>query len=113
MPISQEQAAEQARIAHALGQVGFVLPGSLTERRLTCTHQGCHCHNDPPVLHGPYFQWSRKVRAKTVSTTLSPAQVEEYRPWFDNERHLRGLVRELEALSLSVIEVDPRTPRRR
>lgn len=113
MPISPEQADEQARIAEALGKVGFVLPGTLLERRLTCTHTGCRCHGDPPILHGPYFQWSRKVRAKTVSTTLSPEQVDDYRPWFDNERHLRALVHELETLSLAVIEADSRTPRRR
>lgn len=113
MPINPEQANEQARIAEALAKVGFVLPGTLLERRLTCTHTGCHCHDDPPALHGPYYQWSRKIRAKTVSTTLSPDQVDDYRPWFDNKRHLRALVHELEALSLAIIQADPRTPRRR
>lgn len=113
MPISSEQAAEQARIAGELAKVGFVLPGSLTERRLACTHAGCHCHDEPPMLHGPYFQWSRKVAAKTVSKTLSAEQVEEYGPWIDNEKRLRALVRELETLALSVLESDPRTPKRR
>ncbi|MDA8314566.1 MAG: hypothetical protein M0010_05250 [Actinomycetota bacterium] len=113
MPVSKAQEKEQARLAHALSSVGFVLPGSLTERRFTCTHAGCHCHADPPVLHGPYFQWSRKVAAKTVSQTLSLEQVEEYREWFDNEKRLRLLVHDLEALSLSILASDPRTPRRR
>ncbi|MGH8296393.1 MAG: DUF6788 family protein [Steroidobacteraceae bacterium] len=113
MLISPEQAAEQARIAEALANLGFVLPGTLLERRLTCTHAGCRCHGDPPALHGPYFQWSRKLRAKTVSTTFSPEQVADYRPWFDNERQLRALVRELQTLSLAVVEADVRTPRRR
>jgi hypothetical protein len=90
-----------------------VLPGSLTERRLACTHAGCHCHDEPPKLHGPYFQWSHKVAAKTVSKTLSAEQVEEYRPWIDNEKRPRALVRELETLALSVLDSDPRTPKRR
>ena len=93
--------------------MGFVLPGSLTERRFACTHAGCHCHADPPVLHGPYLQWSRKVAGKTLSRTLSPEQVADYRGWFDNERRMRALVHELEDLSLSIIDADPRTPRRR
>lgn len=113
MALSQQQRREQARIAKALGEMGFALPGSLTERRLTCTHAGCHCHADPPVLHGPYSQWSRKVAGKTVSRTLGPEQVADYQEWFDNERRLRALVRELEDLSLSIVESDPRTPRRR
>jgi len=93
--------------------VGFVLPGSLTERHLTCTHAGCHCHDDPPQLHGPYWYWTRKVNAKTVSRVLSPDQVEEYRPWMDNQRRLRVLVRELEQLGVQIVEDDPRRPRRR
>ena len=113
MAVSPKQLDEQARIAKALGEMGFALPGSLTERRFTCTHAGCHCHAEPAVLHGPYVQWSRKVAGKTVSRTLSSEQVDEYRPWFDNERRLRVLVHELEALSLSVVDADPRTPRRR
>jgi hypothetical protein len=111
--VSPRQRKEQARIATALGEMGFVLPGSLTERYFSCTHAGCHCHADPPALHGPYVQWSRKVAGKTTSRTLSPEQVADYQEWFDNERRLRALVHELEELSLSVVEADPRTPRRR
>ena len=113
MPVRPSQRDEQVRIANELGKMGFVLPGSLTERRFACTHAGCHCHGDPPVLHGPYTQWSRKVGGKTTSRTLSAEQVADYGPWFDNERRLRALVRDLELLSLSIIEADPRTPRRR
>ena len=113
MTPNPEQRAEARRITKEIAKVGFVLPGSLTERRLTCIHGGCHCHDDPPQLHGPYWYWTRKVRAKTVSRVLSPEQVEEYRPWMDNERRLRALVRELEQLGLTIVEGDPRTPRRR
>ena len=112
MLVSPRQNEEQAAIARALGEMGFVLPGSLTERSFSGTHAGCHCHADPPVLHGPYLQWSRKVRGKTTSRTLSPEQAADYGPWFDNERRLRVLVRELEDLSLAIVEADPRTPRR-
>jgi hypothetical protein len=111
--VSASDANEQARIARALGEMGFALPGSLTERHFSCTHSGCHCHADPPALHGPYFQWSRKVAGKTVSRTLGADQVAEYQEWFDNHRRLKALVREIEALSVSVLEADPRTPRRR
>jgi len=82
------------------------------ERYFSCTHAGCHCHADPPVLHGPYIQWSRKVAGKTTSRTLSPEQVADYQEWFDNKRRLRALVHELEELSLSIVDADPRTPRR-
>jgi hypothetical protein len=110
---TKDQAARARRIAKEISQVGFVLPGTLLERSLTCTHPGCACHGDPPRLHGPYWYWTRKVDARTVSRTLSRAQVQDYRGWFEAEKRLRELVHELEELAMSVVEADPRTPHRR
>jgi hypothetical protein len=111
-PSAPDRARAKA-IAKEIAAIGFVLPGTLSERYLACTHAGCRCHGDPPQLHGPYWYWTRKVDAKTVSKMLSPDQVADYQEWFDNRRRLRELVGELETLGLSVIAADPRTPRRR
>src|SRR6185437_5758367 len=111
-PSAPDRARAKA-IAKEIAAVGFVLPGTLSERYLACSHAGCRCHGEPPQLHGPYWYWTRKVNAKTVSKMLSPDQVADYQQWFDNRRRLRQLVGELEALGLSVVEADPRTPRRR
>ena len=111
--VTPAQRAEARRIAKEISKVGFVLPGTVTKRYLTCTHQGCKCHGDPPSLHGPYWYWTRKVRAKTVTRSFSAEQVEEYGSWFENEKRLRELVDAVEELSLSITETDPRTPRRR
>ncbi len=113
VPVTPEQRAEARRITREISKIGFVLPGTISKRYLTCTHQGCKCHGDPPSLHGPYWYWTRKVRSKTVTRSLSAEQAEEYQAWFDNEKRLRFLVRELEELSLRIAEGDPRTPKRR
>lgn len=104
--------AEARRLGAAIAKVGFVLPGTLSQRRTRCGRPGCHCHDDPPQLHGPYWWWTRKVKAKTVTRLLTDDQVEDYRNWFDNAKRLRALVAELEALSLGVVENDPRSARR-
>jgi hypothetical protein len=106
------QKAQAARIAAELAQLGFTLPGTLTERHVRCGHPSCHCHADPPVLHGPYHQWTRKAGGKTVTRLLSDDQLADYRRWFDNERRLRALVTELENLSLAIAETDPRWKRK-
>lgn len=113
MPLSSDQRAEARRLAREIAKIGLVVPGTLLQRSMRCGNAGCRCHADPPQLHGPYWFWTRKVNAKTVSQVLSPEQVEEYQPWFDNERKLRALVHELEALGVAAIETDPRSPRRR
>jgi hypothetical protein len=105
--------AERAkRITQEMGALGPVLPGSLSERYLTCRSVGCHCHDDPPALHGPYWYWTRKVDQKTVSKLLSAEQVAEYTQWFANRHRLRELTHELEELGIAAVEADPRTPRR-
>jgi hypothetical protein len=113
MTQSSSDRARAKAIAKEIAAIGFVLPGTLSERYLACTHAGCRCHGDPPQLHGPYWYWTRKVDAKTVSKMLSPDQVADYQEWFANRKRLRELVAELESLGLSVVEADPRTPRRR
>jgi hypothetical protein len=82
-----------------LTELGFCLPGSLSTRKLRCGNPRCRCRADPPQLHGPYTYWTRKVAGRTVAQLLSPEQAERYRPWIENDRRLRQLVSELEALA--------------
>jgi hypothetical protein len=89
----------------------MVLPGSITERRTRCGHRNCACHADPPRLHGPYWQWTRKVAAKTICRWLSPEQHHDYQAWIDNDRRLRELLTRLEALGAAALEADPRWQR--
>jgi Family of unknown function (DUF6788) len=106
MPAPQPGARQrraQQRLARQLGEIGFALPGSIVERHVTCGKPGCRCKADPPTLHGPYIQWTRKIDGKTATKLLSPEQRARYQPWFDNARRLRELVADLEALSLQAI----------
>src|SRR5215813_9318850 len=107
------QRAQAAAIAAELAEIGFVLPGTLTERPMRCGRANCRCHADPPALHGPYHQWTRKVAGKTVTQFLSDDQLADYSGWFDNQRRLRALLAELEALSLGIVEADPRWKNKR
>jgi hypothetical protein len=112
VPIDRETRSEARRLARQIGSVGFVLPGTLSRRSMRCGRAGCHCHADPPQLHGPYWWWTRKVKARTVTRLLTDEQVEDYQQWFENMKSLRSLVSELENLSLKVVEDDPRSRRR-
>lgn len=105
--MTQPRAADRrahAAIAARLAEIGFVLPGTLLERRMSCGKTGCRCQADPPRLHGPYHQWTRKIDGKTVTRRLTDEQAAVYGPWFDNARQLRTLVDELETLGLHVFE---------
>jgi hypothetical protein len=85
--------------AHELAQIGFLLKGSLLQRFNTCGSAGCACHSDPSKRHGPYWQWTSKVKGKTVTRLLTDEQVRRYREWMDNARRLDEIVGELYELS--------------
>ena len=104
MEPSPAQRAARDRIAAELAAAGFALPGTLTVRSYACGKPGCRCHADPPRLHGPYAEWTRKIGGKTVTRRLSPAELAEYQPLFDNAKKLRALLAELQDLTLQIIE---------
>jgi hypothetical protein len=104
---AEKIAAELAAIARS----GMILPGSITQRRTRCGRRNCGCHADPPRLHGPYWQWTRKIAAKTICRWLSADQNRDYTPWIDNDRRLHELLARLEALGAAAFEADPRWKR--
>lgn len=113
--LTPDQRSEAHRIAAELAGIarsGRVLPGSLTSRRTHCGRQGCKCMADPPQPHGPYWQWTRKVAAKTVGRWLSAEQGADYQSWVANDRRLRELIARLEEIGTAVVEADPRSVRR-
>ena len=93
-----------AELARALAQTGPALPGTLLERHNRCGKPNCRCKHDPPTLHGPYYQWTRKIDGKTVTRWLSPKQYELYRDWFAAAQRARALLNEIEQLSLTIAE---------
>jgi hypothetical protein len=104
------QAAELRRIRKELAALGPCLPGSINIRTGRCGKPACSCHATPPRLHGPFRSWTRKLAGKTVTRLLSQEQLDDYQPLFDNHRRLKQLVHQLEALSLDIVENDPRWP---
>jgi hypothetical protein len=97
-------AATRARLAQAMADIDAVLPGSIVIRHTRCGKRRCACRADPPVLHGPYIQWTRTVNGKTVTRLLTEEQLTRYRPWFDNARRLKDLIAKLEIASLVAAE---------
>lgn len=103
-PAPSPPRARQRQITNEITKLGPCLPGSLVERTTRCGSPRCRCSTDPSQLHGPYPSWIRTVGAKTVTRTLSRSQAERYRPYFDNTKRLKELIKELEELSAHAVE---------
>ncbi len=110
-PSPAQQAALDKIAARLAATAGPALPGTLTIRAYACGKTSCRCHADPPRLHGPYAEWTRKIAGKTITRRLSPAELTEYQPLFDNAKKLRALLTELQDLTLEIIETrSPQQP---
>src|SRR5258706_4648996 len=89
----QAQARQIAAELAAIAATGMILPGSITQAAHPLRPARLRLPGQPARLHGPYWQWTRKVAARTVCRWLSPAQRADYQAWIDNNRRLRDLAR--------------------
>jgi hypothetical protein len=83
--------------------LGYVIPGTLQKRLYRCGKPNCCCLTENR-LHGPYYQWTRKVGGKTVNINLDPQSATQVKEWIQNNRKLRQLCRYLEKTSLAVLK---------
>jgi len=91
-------------LKRAVIDVGPLRSGSVARRFMTCGKQGCRCRATPPQLHGPYYQWTRKLRGKTITVRLTEQEAERIREWIENRRQLDKIVADMETVSLRITE---------
>jgi hypothetical protein len=103
MEPSAERTVEQVA-AELAAAAGPALPGTLTVRSYACGKRRCRCHDDPPQLHGPYAEWTRKIEGKTVTRRLTPEQLAAWQPLFDNARKMRDLLASIQDLTLRAVD---------
>jgi uncharacterized protein DUF6788 len=89
-------------LKRSIGKLGLIRHGSLVRRFMPCGTLGCRCHDDPPQLHGPYYQWTRKVHGKTVTVRLTEQQAQVLAEWIDNGRQLNEILGQMEAVALRI-----------
>ena len=96
----QQDAHRYEALKRSVADLGLFRRGSLVRRFMPCGKPGCRCQAAPPKLHGPYYQWTRKVRGKTVTHRLSQPEAKLLEEWIANGRRLHHLIGQMEGLSL-------------
>jgi cyclopropane fatty-acyl-phospholipid synthase-like methyltransferase len=87
-------------LRQSLAKVGWISEGYVQDRG--------------PGAGGPHYQWTRKVRAKTVSVALSKEQYEWLHQAIANWRQVQQIIKEMQRLSRRVLfETVPHPPRRK
>jgi hypothetical protein len=91
---------EYARLQARLGRLGWISQGYVQDRG--------------PGAGGPCYQWTRKVKGKTVSVALSHEQYQALQTAIVNWKEAQEILQRMQALSRQVIfETLPHPPRRK
>lgn len=101
LPDTPDPRFRQAR--QELHQVGYFLMGTVLKRMMKCGHPNCACHRDPSLRHGPYFEWTYKVKGKTVNVKLSPQAAPLYQAATKQHRKLKATLARMERLSRTAL----------
>jgi len=96
---------KQQKLAGKLSEIGFIWPGNIQRRYLTCGKPYCTCQKDPEARHGPYAYWTSKEDKKTVSRLLKPEEADLLEEWIGNRRKLETIVRQMKELSGEAFKV--------
>ena len=88
-----------AELRGQLQDLGYFCKGTILERRMKCGQPNCACHQDPSKRHGPYWEWTYKLRGKTVNVKLIPDAGPIYKAASQQYRKLKSLLNRLERLS--------------
>jgi hypothetical protein len=88
-----------AELKQSIAELGYFRYGSLVRRFMPCGKPGCRCQASPPELHGPYYQWTRKIAGKTVTVRLTREQAKLLETWIRNGRRLDRLLAQMQRVS--------------
>ena len=84
-------------LAEKLSKTGLILQGTITERSI-------EAGDDKEKVYGPYYQWTRKIRQKTVTVNLSRSQAKAYQKAIENNKRVEKIIKEMRSLSLQICE---------
>lgn len=89
------------RLAARVAKLGPILQGTITERTITKNNPRAP---DAPRTIGPYYQWTFKRQAKTVTVNLAASQVRQFQRAIDNNRKLQSLLAQMRELSRLILQ---------
>jgi hypothetical protein len=100
---SDELKKRYGRLAARLARICPIVQGTITERTIT--------KEDPrnPGAYktiGPYYQWTFKRNAKTVTVNLSAAQLKPFQKAIDNNRKIEDMLAEMRDISRQILELN-------
>jgi hypothetical protein len=87
-------------------KLDFILTGSIITKYGPCGKESCRCAHDKKHWHGPYYIWTRKENGKTITQSLSKAQVIFCKKAINNMQKLKAQIERWKKVSLEALKND-------
>ncbi len=92
------------QIKKELLEIGPFRNGTIVRRWQTCNKVDCKCRVNKNYRHWPYYSWTTKEKAKTVSTIVPEELIDEVQSYLDNAKVLKTKIKKLKELSDKIIQ---------
>lgn len=105
-----ELKSKHTRLKQSLLRIGPAIQGTILRRVI---------HRDDPdspgttKAYGPYYQWTRKIKGRTVIQNLTPSQAKAYAEAIRENHKMEKAIAEIRATSLKILELTTIGVRRR
>ncbi len=92
--------ADYEKLKKELAGLGLIAQGTITPRHITKPDPS---DRRKKKSYGPYYQWTMKIKARTVTVNLSPSQAREFKKAIANNRKLENTLTRMRELSLQIL----------
>jgi ribosomal protein S4 len=90
------QKLKESLIKIGLIQQGTILPRTIQKKTTKEQYK--------MKTYGPYNQWTRKIKGKTVTNNLTSSQAETYHKAIDEYKKLKNILSEMMELSTKILD---------
>ena len=91
-------------LQNQLSSIGFICNGTVMSVHRKCGKPNCGCNESEQMQHGPYHIWTRKVKGKTVTRSLSREQARQCSQYIENFKKMESIIEEMKKISIQMIE---------
>lgn len=102
-PAADAYAERFRKLKADLAQIDYFSKGTLLARKIRCGKSQCACAKDSSKRHGPYYEWTYKVKAKTVTIRLNAEAAPSFRAASKQYRKLKTVLDRMENISRQVL----------
>jgi len=92
------------RIKKEIVALNGILVGSINKRFGPCGKTNCRCSKGEEYWHGPYYTWTRKVKGKTVTRSLTKEQVDYCKKAMRNMKRLNKIIERWKLITIKNVE---------